>query len=419
MSYTYALDPTAPNTASGLVKDGAADIREFKNAIIERLASFFTDVDANPLTVLASRNLAFASLALGTNPASTGTIRIPNASSIIGRNALNNGDLTLLTVTAGDVLTLYGSQLTLSGTGATVAGALNVTGIPTFTLNPVAVKATKAGYSFYNSSYRIEVTNATGVMDIVSNNTIAISIANSGTGVTVAGTLTVAAGGITVTSGGLTVSSGTSGLQAITGTTGVLSSTLTATRVIGGTDIATAVADGVFGAGTYNNSPDANINAVFGSVTYTTSALSSGTHINHKTQVIQPIATSGITYGSHNTALATHTSGTIVGLRALNANIYCTGAGGTTTQASCLDVNAIVNASVTVTTLRMISTAAPTINGTVTTAVGIDIGAVAGATTNYAIRTAGGNVLFASLPTSAAGLATGTIWNNLGILNIA
>lgn len=50
---------------------------------------------------------------------------------------------------------------------------------------------------------------------------------------------------------------------------------------------------------------------------------------------------------------------------------------------------------------------------------GLKIATPTGATNNYAISTSGGRVQFGSLPTSAAGLATGTLWNNAGVVNVA
>lgn len=53
----------------------------------------------------------------------------------------------------------------------------------------------------------------------------------------------------------------------------------------------------------------------------------------------------------------------------------------------------------------------------VTTACGIKVAAPTGAGTNYAIKSSG-KINHTSLPTSAAGLATGDLWNNAGVVNI-
>lgn len=87
--------------------------------------------------------LCTSSMAFGTNPASTGTIRLPNNTSIIHRNAANNADLVALTrdgsnnliigTTTGAVTINAGaaSLITLSQNGTAVmvlqaGGALNL-----------------------------------------------------------------------------------------------------------------------------------------------------------------------------------------------------------------------------------------------------------------------------------------------------
>lgn len=63
-AYTNPLDPTAP-LGTELVKLGAADIRELKAALIERLLTLVSDVNANPLVLLASVQSAQPLLVLG------------------------------------------------------------------------------------------------------------------------------------------------------------------------------------------------------------------------------------------------------------------------------------------------------------------------------------------------------------------
>lgn len=48
MAYAYAIDPAVPANTD-FVRDGALVIREYKSAVIERLASFFDDIDNDPL----------------------------------------------------------------------------------------------------------------------------------------------------------------------------------------------------------------------------------------------------------------------------------------------------------------------------------------------------------------------------------
>lgn len=60
-----------------------------------------------------------------------------------------------------------------------------------------------------------------------------------------------------------------------------------------------------------------------------------------------------------------------------------------------------------------------TVSGGSTNAYGIEIGTISGATNNYAIKTNGGWVTLGSLPTSAAGLPSGTLWNLSGVVQVA
>lgn len=57
-------------------------------------------------------------------------------------------------------------------------------------------------------------------------------------------------------------------------------------------------------------------------------------------------------------------------------------------------------------------------NVAVTNQYGIYIEEPTRGTTNYAIKTAGGNINFSNLPTSSAGLATGDLWNDSGTVKI-
>jgi len=77
-------------------------------------------------------------------------------------------------------------------------------------------------------------------------------------------------------------------------------------------------------------------------------------------------------------------------------------------------------ASYTVAALAGIKIESPSLGSgsSVTTVYGLRIQNQTGGTTNYAIYTDGGNVRFGSLPTSSAGLAAGSIWNDGGTLKI-
>lgn len=63
-------------------------------------------------------------LSLATAPAQSGTIRLANASSIVARNAVNNGDLTLLSITATDFLNVGDANIN----GVIIPNQLEVTG---------------------------------------------------------------------------------------------------------------------------------------------------------------------------------------------------------------------------------------------------------------------------------------------------
>ncbi len=146
----------------------------------------------------------------------------------------------------------------------------------------------------------------------------------------------------------------------------------------------------------------------------------SGTWWANNFSVTQAVATSGTTLATSSTATATHTTGTVAQLGALGGTVYVTGSGGTVTNAYGVTAQGQVGTGATVTNMFCLSIGGIVNTGTITNAYGIFVNAItAGATLNYAIKTKGGRVGFESLPTSAAGLATGDIWNNLGILNVA
>lgn len=98
MAYVYTLDPASP-ADTDLVSDGAAEIREFKNAVIERLETFFNDIDNDPLQVKA-------------------------AVTFLGNFTQSAGTAALQAIT--------GTTLVLSS-NASVGGTFGVTGNSTFT----------------------------------------------------------------------------------------------------------------------------------------------------------------------------------------------------------------------------------------------------------------------------------------------
>lgn len=74
----------------------------------------------------------------------------------------------------------------------------------------------------------------------------------------------------------------------------------------------------------------------------------------------------------------------------------------------------------TVTTFRTVRVRKGQVSGggAIGTNVGVEIEAITGGTTNYAIRCAGGQVNL-SLPGSPVGLTAGSLWSNAGVVTVA
>lgn len=269
MAFIYALDNTAP-ADTDLVKDGAAEIREFKNAVIERVNSFFGSVDNNPwqvksgvtflgnftqsagtaalqavtaTTVIASSNiLAGASGILGWNTRASmqspadGIIALTNAAatdftrlqfggttasfpslarsttSIQVRLADNSAltDITALTFTGA----LVGNASTASS-AAQLTTARNINGVSFNGTADITITASTTGTLTFGThltsgSASFSGTNATITSDATNLNTVSTIVARDASGNFVAGTPSFTA---------LNVTSGTAALQAITGTT--------------------------------------------------------------------------------------------------------------------------------------------------------------------------------------------------------
>lgn len=165
-------------------------------------------------------------------------------------------------------------------------------------------------------------------------------------------------------------------------------STITGTRVIGGTDIASAIAFGVFSdASTPANNSYAAAN-VLSQLVAKTSALSSGTQVTSEIYHKQTVANSGSVISAFSYIDAAFTSGTTTILIANVASVEATGSGGTTTTLGCYRTQALLGAGSTVTNLPLIDVRSPSGTGTVSTLVGVDVQSMTFATTtNYAIRT--------------------------------
>lgn len=395
MAYVHTLDAAVPAN-SGLVSVGASNIRDLTAALIERLNSFFVDSNAQPLVGKAGASFAgalaitgdvavntnkFTVTAASGNTVVAGTLGVTGATTFSAAVVATGGLLTLkdnvgfthATQDAGVFAssgTLYvgaytagvGLRISYPSGNAAFTGTLGVTGAVTLS-STLAVTSTINGQTISTAA------NFTGSLAIGGALTGVTTGAFSGT-ITLSGAAGISAGGNILSSGG----------------------NITGLRMIAGTDIASAVAKGVFGDGTYSASTDAGITSVLGSVTSVTSANASGTWINHKTQVIQSVATTGNTYASHNVGQATHTSGTVVGLRPLQAAAYITGSGGTTTTASVVTLQALVAAGTTVTSLNYIDIVAPSVSGTATNVRALNIGNMGTGSTKWAMTTGTGLV---------------------------
>lgn len=234
--------------------------------------------------------------------------------------------------------------------------------------------------------------------------------------------------GITGSTNDFILSTGSGGGGAIvlrnpTGTTNLVGSgTFTATRHISSADVSLAIAKAVASDGTTipvtaNHSDETALTKSF--VTSFNSVSASGTILGTLLSLVQSVATSGTVFGARIYSFATHTSGTVVSLLGVDGAVVVSGSGGTVTGVKPVNASATVESGATVTNLQMMHVGSILNAGTITNAYGLYIESVtAGATLNYAIKTLGGRVGFVSLPTSSAGLASGDLWNNSGVVNI-
>lgn len=103
-----------------------------------------TVLNTSSLTVggntLSSSTLTIPSgyLSLGTNPAGSGLIRLPNLQNIVGRNAANSSDITIIGVNASDFVSIGGGASAISfnnGSGHLVAGSQVLTTYLSFDQN--------------------------------------------------------------------------------------------------------------------------------------------------------------------------------------------------------------------------------------------------------------------------------------------
>ncbi len=148
-------------------------------------------------------------LILGTNPATTGLLRVANSSAMVGRNAANTANVTMIQVNGGNDITIgLGSGVTapLTVTAASTNGLIiNIGGVNQYTFSSIA---------FTSLSNRI-VFDSTVINALVGM--VGVASGSGGT-ITFTGCNTTAAS----QNGGLTIVSGGSSLNATPGLAGGL-----------------------------------------------------------------------------------------------------------------------------------------------------------------------------------------------------
>lgn len=163
------------------------------------------------------------------------------------------------------------------------------------------------------------------------------------------------------------------GILTLTASTAAVAGTLSGTRVVGGTDIASAVAFGVFSDNEYSSATDAAITTALGAVVSYGNAVTSGTAIALKTQLNQTAGSSGTGYGSHTVALTTHSSGTSNALVGHLSAVHASVSGGTITTAVALQAKILATTGATITGAIGLQVQTPSGGGTISAAVGIEI----------------------------------------------
>lgn len=139
MAYTYTWDITDPQ-GSDFVSDGARVIREdVKAALNERLLTVFANMTDQPLKYIDLQFSADDTYAIGTTAVKPkviythalgvavatepgeGNILVANAKAIQSRNAADNANLDLVSMSAANVMQLYGGAATLTNAGVLAA----------------------------------------------------------------------------------------------------------------------------------------------------------------------------------------------------------------------------------------------------------------------------------------------------------
>lgn len=315
---------------------------------------------------------------------------------------------TSATVTGGTVTV---STPVLSATQTWNAGGVTFTGIKLNVTDTASAAASKLIDLQVGGASKFAVDKAGGITGV----TLVLSSTLNATAATFSGLLTGQAG--------LTVSAGTSALQAITGTTLVLTgagtfadgsgwkattadvgifvssgklalgkyssfvgltvdtggavvgtSTVTATRLIGGTDVGSSTAYSVLGDATAVDALGFN-GTILTLDSRKATAVASGDQLSAHILGKQTAATTGSLQGLETWIWASHTSGTVAKLIGLIGNCQVSGVGGTTTQITCVTGGAIVSGG-TATTVESGKFGGSTVTGAssaITTTVGVRI----------------------------------------------
>lgn len=204
--------------------DGTLTISPTTGAVVASIAlghaNTWTGVQTLDSPVLVTPAIGVAtgtSLALGTNPASTGTIALPNAFTVKSRNGANSADIAVLSVDSSNEILIGGN--TFSNTAGSAAGILKTTTFsPTsgnfafagVELNPtVNATGTTSGASYTSLAIAPVLTSVTGTTVLLadfgttttsyfSGYTSKFKVDTSGN-TTILGTLTAGSGPTTVT----------------------------------------------------------------------------------------------------------------------------------------------------------------------------------------------------------------------------
>ena len=148
----------------------------------------------NAATLSLTANATIAGVVIvGTNPAATGNIRLPNSGTIVGRNAANSADVTLAQINGANGVTIGLNTGVSTVTAASTSGLIvNIAGVNQFTFTTTALTSLTNTIVFDPT-----VTNAIfgmGGVAVGNGNTLTLSSCNT-TAASANGGLLIVAGG--------------------------------------------------------------------------------------------------------------------------------------------------------------------------------------------------------------------------------